>query len=42
LALALLWYAGRILLLAFGGVILAVFLAELAQAVQRFTRLGYG
>lgn len=42
LCLSLLWYAGHILLLAFGGVILAVFLTKLARLVQRYTPLPYG
>ncbi len=36
------WFAGKILLITFGGLLLAIFLYTLAHAVSRFTPLSYG
>ena len=41
LLLALLWYAGRIFLLAFAGILFGIFLGAVAQPVSRWTRLRY-
>lgn len=42
LLLAPLWYAGQVLLLAFGGIIIAVFLSGVSTWVSRVGRMGYG
>jgi len=42
LILLIVWFAGKILLLAFGGVLVAVFLCTLSKWLSSFTRLPYG
>lgn len=40
--LVILWFAGKIFLIAFGGVLVAVFLSSIANGIARFTPLAYG
>jgi predicted PurR-regulated permease PerM len=42
LVLLVIWFAGKIFLITFGGVLLAVFLYSLAQWISRVTPLSYG
>ena len=42
LILLLVWFAGKVLLMAFGGVLVAVFLSSLAQMLSRAASLAYG
>jgi len=42
LAIVVVWFAGKVLLMAFAGLLVAVFLSTLAQGLSRFMAISYG